>query len=389
MSGPLAGLKVIEMPAIGPVPFCGMLLADLGADVLRLERLGDSGLGLPIEPKFELLARGKRSVAVDLKHPAGIAMVLDLFGKADMVLEGFRPGVMERLGLGPDVAQARNPGLIYGRMTGWGQDGPLAQAAGHDINYIALTGALGAIGEKGGKPVPPLNLVGDFGGGSLYLAMGLLAALYERQQSGQGQVVDAAMVDGAASLMTMFYGMQAAGLWQAQRGVNALDSGAPWYGSYECADGEYICIGSIEGKFYAELIEKLGLDAKILPRQHDRARWGELRAAYAAAFRTRTRAEWSAVMEGSDICFAPVLSLAEAPQHPHMQARQTFVAPDGVTQPAPAPRFSRTPGAIRRGPPGSSGDKQADGRAVLAEWGVDAAAAAKAGALGAAQDTAA
>lgn len=389
MSGPLTGLRVIEMPAIGPVPFCGMLLADLGADVLRLERLGDSGLGLPIEPKFELLARGKRSVGVDLKHPAGIAMVLDLFGKADMVLEGFRPGVMERLGLGPDVAQARNPALIYGRMTGWGQDGPLAQAAGHDINYIALTGALGAIGEKGGKPVPPLNLVGDFGGGSLYLAMGLLAALYERQHSGKGQVVDAAMVDGAASLMTMFYGMQAAGLWQAQRGVNALDTGAPWYGSYECADGEYICIGSIETKFYAELIEKLGLDAKILPRQHDRARWGELRAAYAAAFRTRTRAEWSAVMEGSDICFAPVLSLAEAPQHPHMQARQTFVAPDGVTQPAPAPRFSRTPGAIRRGPPGSSGDKLADGRAVLAEWGVDASAAAKAGALGAAQDTAA
>jgi len=385
MSGPLSGLKVIEMPAIGPVPFCGMLLADLGADVLRLERLGESGLGLPLEPKFELLARGKRSVAVDLKNPAGIEMVLALLEKADVVLEGFRPGVMERLGLGPDVALKHNPRLVYGRMTGWGQEGPMAQAAGHDINYIALTGALGSIGEAGGKPVPPLNLVGDFGGGSLYLAMGLLAAVYERQQSGKGQVVDAAMVDGAASLMTMFYGMKASGLWQAQRGVNVLDSGSPWYGTYECACGEYISIGSIETKFYAELIEKLGLDVKVLPKQHDRRRWGELRAAFGAAFRTRTRAEWSALMEGSDICFAPVLSLEEAPNHPHMQARQTFVAPDGVTQPAPAPRFSRTPGAIRRGPPGSAGsNKQADGRAALAEWGVDATPAAKAGALGAA-----
>ncbi len=387
MSGPLSGLKVIEMPAIGPVPFCGMLLADLGADVLRLQRLGESGLGLPIEPKFELLARGKRSLRVDLKHPAGIAMVLDLFAKADVVLEGFRPGVMERLGLGPDVALARNPGLVYGRMTGWGQDGPLAQAAGHDINYIALTGALGAIGEKGGKPVPPLNLVGDFGGGSLYLAMGLLAALYERQQSGQGQVVDAAMVDGAASLMTMFYGMRAAGMWQAERGINVLDTGAPWYGSYECADGDYICIGSIETKFYAELLEKLGLDAKILPRQHDRARWGELQAAFGAAFRTRTRAEWCSIMEGSDICFAPVLNLDEAPQHPHMQARQTFVAPNGVTQPAPAPRFSRTPGAIR--PAAPEADGQAGGLATLAAWGVDASGAAAAGALGSGPDQAA
>ncbi|WP_428247317.1 CaiB/BaiF CoA transferase family protein [Ferrovibrio sp.] len=383
MSGPLTGLKVIEMPAIGPVPFCGMLLADLGADVLRLERLGDSGLGLPVEPKYELLARGKRSVPVDLKNPAGIAMVLDLLGKADVVLEGFRPGVMERLGLGPDVALKRNPGLVYGRMTGWGQDGPLAQAAGHDINYIALTGALGAIGPAGGAPVAPLNLVGDFGGGSLYLAMGLLAALFERQNSGKGQVVDSAMVDGAASLMTMFYAFRASGRWQDQRGVNMLDGGAPWYGSYECACGGYICIGSIETKFYAELIEKLGLDPKVLPKQHDRARWGDLRAAFAATFRTRSREEWCKLMEGSDICFAPVLNLEEATQHAHMQARNTFATLDGVTQPNPAPRFSRTPGAIRRGPPGAEGtDKIADGRAALSEWGIDTSAAAAAGALG-------
>lgn len=366
MSGPLADLKVIEMPAIGPVPFCGMLLADLGADVLRIDRTGDVDLGLPIEAKYELLGRGKRSLALDLKDPKAIALMLALFSKADMVIEGFRPGVMERLGLGPDVALKRNPKLVYGRMTGWGQEGPLALAAGHDINYIALTGALHAIGHKDGKPVPPLNLVGDFGGGSLYLAMGLLAALFERQQSGKGQVVDAAMVDGAASLMTMFYGMAGGGLWSDARGVNMLDTGAPWYDTYECSDGGFVAIGSIEGKFYAELIKVLGLDPATLPKQHDRKRWPSLRAAIAASFRTKTRNEWCALMEGSDICFAPVLGLEEAPKHPHMAARQTFVSPDSVVQPAPAPRFSRTPGAIRRKPPkrGEGGDQ------ALADWGI-------------------
>ncbi|WP_341703935.1 CaiB/BaiF CoA-transferase family protein [Ferrovibrio sp.] len=370
MSGPLAGLRVIEMPAIGPVPFCGMLLADLGADVLRIDRTGEVDLGLPVEPKYELLGRGKRSLALDLKDTKAIALVLDLFAKADVVIEGFRPGVMERLGLGPDVAQQRNPKLVYGRMTGWGQQGPLAPAAGHDINYIALTGALHAIGRAEGGPVPPLNLVGDFGGGSLYLAMGVLAALFERQTSGRGQVVDAAMVDGAASLMTLFYGLKGAGLWSDTRGGNMLDSGAPWYDSYECADGGFVAIGSIEGKFYAELIQKLGLDPKILPKQHDRRNWQSLRAAIAASFRTKTRDEWCRLMEGSDICFAPILSLEEAPRHPHMAARETFVAPDGVTQPAPAPRFSRTPGGIAHKPP----VRGEGGAAALAEWGVTAEA---------------
>jgi len=286
--------------------------------------------------------------------------------KADVVIEGFRPGVMERLGLGPDAALAKNPKLVYGRMTGWGQEGPMAMAAGHDINYIALTGALHAIGRKDGKPVPPLNLVGDFGGGSLYLAMGILAALYERQQSGKGQVIDAAMVDGAASLMTLFYGLKGAGMWSDQRGANMLDSGAPWYDTYECRDGGHVAIGSIEGKFYAVLIEKLGLDPAILPKQHDRRRWPSLRAAIAAAFRTKSRDEWCAIMEGSDICFAPVLGLDEAPRHPHMAARGTFASPDGVMQPAPAPRFSRTPGSIARKPP----TRGEGGEQALAEWGV-------------------
>lgn len=364
--GPLHGLKVIEMPAIGPAPFCGMLLADLGADVLRIDRTGDVDLGLPVEPKYELLGRGKRSLALDLKDVQAIPLVLDLIGKADVLIEGFRPGVMERLGLGPDVALAKNPKLVYGRMTGWGQEGPMAMAAGHDINYIALTGALHAIGNKDGKPVPPLNLVGDFGGGSLYLAMGILAALFERLQSGKGQVIDAAMVDGAASLMTLFYGLKGAGMWSDVRGANMLDSGAPWYDSYECRDGGHVAIGSIEGKFYVELIEKLGLDPAILPKQHDRKRWPSLRAAIAAAFRTKTRDEWCAIMEGSDICFAPVLGLDEAPKHPHMATRETFVSPDGVIQPAPAPRFSRTPGGIARRPPvrGEGGEQ------ALADWGV-------------------
>ncbi|PJI40916.1 CaiB/BaiF CoA-transferase family protein [Ferrovibrio sp.] len=365
MSGPLSGLKIIEMPSIGPVPFCGMLLADLGADVLRIDRTGDVDLGLPIKPEYELLGRGKRSLALNLKDAKAIALVLDLIARADIVIEGFRPGVMERLGLGPDAAHQRNPQLIYGRMTGWGQNGPLAMAAGHDINYIALTGALHAIGHRGGKPVPPLNLVGDFGGGSLYLAMGVLAALFERQKSGSGQVVDAAMVDGAASLMTMFYGMKGIGLWSDVRGDNILDGAAPWYDTYECRDGGFVAVGSVEGKFYAELVQKLGLDVTVLPKQYDGKSWPSLRDAIATAFKSKTRTEWCDIMEGSNVCFAPVLGLEEAPQHSHMKARETFVSPDGITQPAPAPRFSRTPGAIRRSPP-SRGE---GGEQALIDWG--------------------
>ncbi|HEX6956468.1 MAG TPA: CaiB/BaiF CoA-transferase family protein [Ferrovibrio sp.] len=366
MSGPLTGLKVIEMPAIGPVPFCGMLLADLGADVLRIDRVGESDLGLKVETKYALNGRGKRSLALDLKDAKAIRLMLELIAKADVLIEGFRPGVMERLGLGPDVALDRNPKLVYGRMTGWGQEGPLASAAGHDINYIALTGALHAIGLKDGKPVPPLNLVGDFGGGSLYLAMGVLAALYERQQSGRGQVVDAAMVDGAASLMTGFYGMMGAGIWSDRRGSNILDTGAPWYDTYECKDGLFISIGSIEGKFYAELIKVLGLDPATLPKQYDRRNWEILRSAFAASFRTKSRDEWCALMEGTDICFAPVLSLEEAPKHKHMAARKTFAEIGGVVQPSPAPRFSRTPGAIRSAPV----ERDQGGAEALRDWGV-------------------
>ena len=366
MSGPLSGLRVIEMPAIGPVPFCSMLLADLGADVLRIDRLVDAGLGLPLPEKYELLGRGKRSLALDLKDPASLALMLDLIEKADVIMEGFRPGVMERLGLGPDLARRRNPRLIYGRMTGWGQTGPLSQAAGHDINYIGLVGALAAIGPRGGRPVPPLNLVGDFGGGSLYLVLGILAALFERQQSGQGQVVDAAMVDGAASLMTMFYGMHGAGQWLDQRGSNVVDSGAPWYDTYECKDGGFVAIGAIEDKFYDALVRALGLDPASLPSRQSRDGWDGLRQLFAERFRTRTRDEWCALLEGSDVCFAPVLSMAEAPLHPQLAARQTLVVQNDVVQPAPAPRFSRTPGSIRLFPSGR-GD---GGAATLRDWSV-------------------
>jgi alpha-methylacyl-CoA racemase len=363
--GPLAGVKVVEVAGIGPGPFCAMLLADLGAEVLRIDRTAESGLGLPRDPRFDLLNRGRRSVALDLKKPAGVAAALRLIAGADALVEGFRPGVMERLGLGPEVCLARNPKLVYGRMTGWGQDGPLASAAGHDINYIALGGALHAIGRAGGAPVPPLNLVGDFGGGGVYLAFGIACALVEAGRSGKGQVVDAAMVDGVASLMTMFFGMRAQGLWTERRGENLLDSGAPWYDVYETADGKWVAIGSIEPKFYAELTRRLGLEGEKLPAQYDRKRWPELRQRFAAAFRSRSRDEWCAAMEGSDVCFAPVLSLDEVARHPHNAARRTFTEIDGITQPAPAPRFSRTPGAVRRPPPqpGEHTD------AALADWG--------------------
>jgi alpha-methylacyl-CoA racemase len=357
---------VIEMPAIGPVPFCGMLLADLGADVLRIDRVTDAGLGLPLPVKYELLGRGKRSLALDLKEAASLELMLDLIGRADVILEGFRPGVMERLGLGPEAACRHNPRLIYGRMTGWGQTGPLNQAAGHDINYIALVGALAAIGPRDAPPVPPLNLVGDFGGGSLYLALGVLAALFERQQSGQGQVVDAAMVDGAASLMTMFYGMRGAGQWLDQRASNVVDSGAPWYDVYECKDGGFVAIGAIEDKFYDAFLKALDLDPASLPGRHSRQGWDSLRQLFAERFRKRTREEWCALLEGSDVCFAPVLSMAEAPLHAQLAARQTLVVQDDVVQPAPAPRFSRTPASIRSAPPGR-GD---GGAAALRDWGV-------------------
>ncbi|MFA5913003.1 MAG: CaiB/BaiF CoA-transferase family protein [Burkholderiales bacterium] len=365
MSGPLTGVKVLEIAGIGPGPFCGMLLADMGADVLRVDRLQANDLGLPVEPKYDIMSRGRRSIALDLKQAAAIETVLEIAARADALIEGFRPGVTERLGLGPEACLARNPRLVYGRITGWGQDGPLAQAAGHDINYIALSGALHAIGRKGEAPLPPLNLVGDFGGGGMYLAFGIACALFEARASGKGQVIDAAMSEGAASLMAMFYGRMAAGHWRDQRGVNVLDTGAPWYDVYETADGKHVAIGSIEGRFYAELLARLGLDAAALPGQFEFARWPELRAAFAAAFKKKTREEWCRDMEGTDVCFAPVLSLTEAPQHAHNRARGAFVEIEGVTQPAPAPRYSRTPGAVARSAP----QRGEGGAQALADWG--------------------
>ena len=340
--GPLHGLRVTELASIGPGPMCAMLLADLGADVVRIDRLEPSGLGVPMHPRFDVNARSRRSAALDLKVPGGREAALRIIDRADVLIEGFRPGVAERLGLGPVDCQARNPRLVYGRMTGFGQTGPLAQAAGHDLNYIALTGALHAIGPSGGAPVPPLNLVGDYGGGALYLAFGLMAALFERQSSGRGQVVDAAMVDGAASLMSMFHGLLAAGGWPGPRGTNLLDGGAPFYGVYETADGHHVSIGSLEPKFFAEMVGRLGLDDRFLGAQADRAQWPAMREAIATAVRTRTRAQWCALLEGTDVCFAPVLSLAEAHRHPHAAARGSYVEVDGVVQPGPAPRFDRS-----------------------------------------------
>ena len=351
MSGPLQHLRVIELAAIGPVPLCGMLLADLGADVVRIDRLEPSGLGVAMDPKHDVNARGRRSVALDLKAPQGVGAALRLIDHADVLLEGLRPGVTEKLGLGPAECQARNPGLVYGRMTGFGQIGPLAAAAGHDLNYIALSGALHAIGPAGGKPVPPLNLVGDYGGGALYLAFGVMAALFERQRSGRGQVVDAAMVDGAASLASMFWGLQAAGSWEAPRGENLLDGGAPFYDTYETADGRHISLAPLEPKFFATLAAALELDPKFVPRQYDRRLWPELRAAITGKVKQRTRDAWCEKLEGSDACFAPVLSFDEAALHPHARAREAFVTVDGVQQPAPAPRFDRTPAAAPRRAP--------------------------------------
>ncbi len=372
--GPLSGLKVLEFAGIGPGPFCGMLLSDLGADVVRIDRKG-AGRSSP----SDVTARGRRSVALDLKSPAAVEACLKLMESADAVFEGFRPGVMERLGLGPEVALARNPKLVFGRMTGWGQTGPYAKAAGHDMNYIAITGALHAIGTDE-KPVPPLNLVGDFGGGALYLAFGLLAGVIHARATGEGQVIDCAMSDGAASLMAMFYGFKAAGAWQETRRSNLLDGGAHFYDTYQCADGGWIAIGSIEPQFYALLLEKTGIKDPDFKSQMDRSKWPALHERLAVVIATKTRDEWCEIMEGTDVCFAPVLDLEEAPRHAHNQARETFVEVAGVMQPAPAPRFSATPGAIA-GPPPRIG---ADNATALADWGFansDIAALEEAGAI--------
>ncbi len=362
--GPLDGLKVVEFAGIGPGPFCGMLLSDLGADVVRIDRKGAAGRASPAD----VTSRGRRSVALDLKRPEAVEACLKLLERADACFEGFRPGVMERLGLGPEVALSRNPKLVYGRMTGWGQTGPYAPAAGHDINYIALTGALHAIGTQD-KPVPPLNLVGDFGGGALYLAFGLLAGVIQARTSGKGQVIDCAMTDGAASLMAMFYGFKAMGMWTGERRANLLDGGAHFYDTYRCADGRWVAIGSIEPQFYALLREKAGLSDPAFDAQMDRSSWPALREKLAAVIATRTREAWCKDMEGTDICFAPVLDLDEAPRHPHNAARETFVEVGGVVQPAPAPRFSRTPGKIQ-GPPPAVG---AHTREALSDWGLSEA----------------
>ncbi|MGP1276533.1 MAG: CaiB/BaiF CoA transferase family protein [Caulobacterales bacterium] len=360
--GPLRGVKVVEFVGLGPAPFAAMLLSDLGADVVRIDRPGAHGGG-----PAEVLARGRRSVAFDLKNPDAVSACLDLVARADILLEGFRPGVMERLGLGPDVAHKRNRALVYGRMTGWGQHGPLAHAAGHDINYISLTGALDAMGTPE-SPAIPLNLVGDFGGGSLYLAFGVLAALTHARTTGEGQVVDAAIVDGAASLMGAIHQLQAMGVWSRGRGENLLDGGAAFYGTYKCADGKFVSIGPLEPEFYSLLLETLGLSGEpVMANPYDASQWGAQRARLEAVFSTRTRDEWSALLEGSDACFAPVLTTDEAAVHPHMAERGVFTEVAGVRQAAPAPRFSRTPGAIQ-GPapkPGSDTDS------VLADWGFD------------------
>ncbi|MEV0627830.1 CaiB/BaiF CoA transferase family protein [Nonomuraea wenchangensis] len=369
MSGPLSGVKVLELGGIGPGPFAGMMLADLGADVVRVDRPG-GGAFFPGLEHLDLLNRGKRSVVLDLKRPEAVAAVLSMAAAADVLIEGYRPGVAERLGLGPEACHARNPRLVYGRMTGWGQDGPMAQQAGHDIGYIALTGALHAIGEAGGPPQIPVNLVGDFGGGGNYLVIGVLAALREADRSGQGQVVDAAIVDGTAHLLAGTHMMLATGTWADERGVNLLDGGAPFYAVYETADGRHMAVGALEPKFYAELLTALELDEDPA-RQHDKARWPALRDKLAAAFASRSQAEWSAVFAGSDACVAPVVGLREAADHPHIKARGSIVEHEGLLQPAPAPRFSRTPTALGTPPP-------APGRhtlEVLEEWGVPDAAA--------------
>jgi alpha-methylacyl-CoA racemase len=367
VSGPLEGVRIVELAGIGPGPYACMLLADAGADIVRVDRATGSRPSPGTGPHWDLLNRSRRSVAVDLKHAEGVGLVLDLVAEADALVEGWRPGVAERLGVGPDACLARNPRLVFGRMTGWGQDGPLAQDAGHDIDYIAVAGALWPIGRAGERPVPPLNLVGDFGGGGMLLAFGMCAALVEAGRSGKGQVVDAAMVDGAASLTTMTHAFRQLGLWTEGRGVNVLDTGAPFYEVYDTADGKWFAVGGIEAHFYAELLRVLGLDPDDLPPQNDREQWPAMKERFAAIFRTRTRDEWTEAFSGTDACGAPVLSPWEAHAHPHNQARGTFVQVAGVVQPAPAPRFSRTQATIRNPPPVAGQDADE----ALAAWGID------------------
>jgi alpha-methylacyl-CoA racemase len=366
--GPLAGLKVLEFAGVGPVPLCAMLLADMGAEVITLDRLEPSGLGIPRPWRYDVLRRGRRSLAIDLKHPDGSACALDLVARADALIEGFRPGVMERLGLGPTACAARNPRLVYGRVTGWGQDGPLAHAAGHDLNYLALTGILAAIGRRGGPPAIPLNLLGDYAGGALSLAFGTVCALLETGRSGRGQVVDAAMTEGALTLFAPFFGLAAAGLHRPERGTNLLDSGAPHYDVYACADGEWISIAPLEAKFRSILLAKLGFDPDGFPDLADPANWPRARELLAARFAERSRADWCELLEGSDGCFAPVLGIDEVPAHPQHVARNAFVEVGGIRQPAPAPRFSRTPPALPSPPEGPGHSS----REILMDWGLTA-----------------
>jgi len=373
--GPLEGVRIVELAGIGPAPFCAMLLADMGAEVIRLDRAAnvghdDSRVGGPPgeEYRFNLLARGRRNIAVDLKNKAGAEAALRLIDKADALIEGFRPGVMERLGLGPDTCLARNKKLVYGRMTGWGQDGPIAHTAGHDINYISLSGVLYSIGEAGGPPVAPLNLVGDFGGGALYLAMGVLAGIVSARGTGQGQVIDCSMVEGSASLMTMMYAALASGAWNEDRGMNRTDGGAHYYHVYETKDGEHISVGSIEPQFYALLLQHTGLEGEALPEQTDRAHWPEMQQRLGRIFKQKTRAEWTEIMEQTDICFAPVLRMSEALKHPHNVHRESFVEIDSIPQPAPAPRFLGTPARVQR-PPARIGEHT---DAILKDWGFSA-----------------
>jgi alpha-methylacyl-CoA racemase len=367
VAGPLSGIKIVELAGIGPGPFSAMLLADLGADIIRVDRAQQVNPATWDRPNRDLMNRGRRSIGVDLKHPDGVETVLQLVERADALIEGFRPGVTDRLGIGPDVCLARNPKLVYGRMTGWGQEGPMAQAAGHDINYIALAGALAHFGRAGSKPTPPINLIGDFGGGGMFMALGIVSGVLEAQRSGKGQVLDVAMVDGTATLMSMIWGMSALGVWDEARGSNALDTGAPFYDTYETADGKFISLGSLEPQFYAELLERLGLTDAGLPAQMDRDGWPVQEERFTALFKTKTRDEWDEILRGTDACYAPVLTMSEAANDEHMRARGTFVEVDGITQPGPSPRFSRTPGEIQRSAPwpGQHTDE------VVADWGLD------------------
>ncbi|MFZ4516118.1 MAG: CaiB/BaiF CoA transferase family protein [Acidimicrobiia bacterium] len=361
--GPLSGIRVIELAGMGPAPFAAMMLSDMGAEVIRIDR--PDRVQAHDAPNVEVLNRGRRSVAIDCKHPDGVAAVLRLVERADALIEGFRPGVVERLGIGPDACAARNPRLVYGRMTGWGQDGPWAARAGHDINYIALAGVLAHLGRADAAPTPPANLIGDFGGGGMLLAFGVVCGILEAQRSGTGQVIDAAMIDGAALLMTMLWGYQAMGHWSDARGTNLLDTGAPFYDTYRTSDGHYVAIGALEPQFYAQLIQGLGIAETDLPAQGDRSQWPVLRERISAAIASKTRAEWDEIFAGSDACYAPVLTMREAAEHPHAQARQAMIKAFGTVQPAPAPRFTKTPGAIAGAPawPGEHSD------AVLADWG--------------------